>query len=539
MGFVLLAELSAHNGDLEGAVGYYLQIAKETKRDELFEKAVQYGLRLGASDRLLDIGRTWTTYLPQSPKAALYWWSVLVRVGQYSESVVALKSALATNELGVQQALLLELPVVYGTATPLPGTIKAVARATLPYRTNPSTALQATIGLARLHLVAADTAAALTLFEQVGVLNATHPATVSLAFELLNHRVLQVKPWLIAQIEQHGDRQTVLAYMQWQQKNEGLRATLNLLERVWTQHPKDAAVGLLIARYQMAASRWGAAQTTLQRAYALALTPGPAAPPRAEEDVVQEICMLLAQLALKQYPPGAVDTWLERVTDSSFDQDVRQIRMTEWIQKGQLDKARQWLNAPSDKSDGIPDDYHALWEAALTEQGHYSEALTSLERRIQKAPDDKNLLLSRSVLLLSMGELEPALKQLRQLHQRFPSDALVQNALGFTLADRQMELAFAKTLITQASDALRDNATVLDSMGWVEYRLGNLDTAVYWLERAMALAPDPEIAAHLGEVLWYQDRKEAAVAVWREAYDTLSPHKELVQTLQRLGVRLP
>ena len=116
------------------------------------------------------------------------------------------------------------------------------------------------------------------------------------------------------------------------------------------------------------------------------------------------------------------------------------------------------------------------------------------------------------------------------------SDAL--NALGYTLTDLTDRHDEAETLIRRAYQLQPNEASIVDSMGWVAYRQGRLDEALRFLGRAWELDRNPEIAAHLGEVLWFSDRREEALSIWREGADIDPDNAVLRETLERLGVTL-
>lgn len=112
------------------------------------------------------------------------------------------------------------------------------------------------------------------------------------------------------------------------------------------------------------------------------------------------------------------------------------------------------------------------------------------------------------------------------------------NALGYTLADRNERLPEAKALIQQALALAPDDGYILDSLGWVEFRLGNLPEAARLLQQAYAQHPDAEIAAHLGEVLWNLNQRDAARETWRAGLRLKPDNPTLRATLQRLQVEL-
>ena len=112
------------------------------------------------------------------------------------------------------------------------------------------------------------------------------------------------------------------------------------------------------------------------------------------------------------------------------------------------------------------------------------------------------------------------------------------NALGYSLADRNLRLQEAHDLIKKALSLAPEDPYIMDSMGWVEFRLGRFEQAEELLRRAFAIKSDPEIAAHLGEVLWVRGREEEAKKLWRNAGGRDSQNETLKSTLKRLQVKL-
>ena len=142
------------------------------------------------------------------------------------------------------------------------------------------------------------------------------------------------------------------------------------------------------------------------------------------------------------------------------------------------------------------------------------------------------------MLAEKLGRFAEMERSLRRVIEIEPNNAHAHNALGYSLADRNERLPQAKELIEKALGLLPNDPFILDSLGWVEFRLGNTAEAVRLLRNAMQLRADAEIAAHLGEVLWFMGEREEALRILRQAH-TLQPDSETLQsTLQRLGIRL-
>jgi tetratricopeptide (TPR) repeat protein len=148
--------------------------------------------------------------------------------------------------------------------------------------------------------------------------------------------------------------------------------------------------------------------------------------------------------------------------------------------------------------------------------------------------DDIDLIYEQAMLAEKLNQLDEMEKLLRLVIARNPSYYNAYNALGFSLADRKLRLGEAKQLIVKALSFAPDDPFITDSLGWVEFRLGNLGSALSHLQKAYQARADAEIAAHLGEVLWTLKRQDEALKVWREGLSTDANNETLQETLQRL-----
>jgi tetratricopeptide (TPR) repeat protein len=154
---------------------------------------------------------------------------------------------------------------------------------------------------------------------------------------------------------------------------------------------------------------------------------------------------------------------------------------------------------------------------ALREAERYPEAFASLNQALTVHPNDKDLRYARALAAEKVDRLEVLEQDLRAILATDPKNGQALNALGYTLADRTDRYQEALGYIEQALEQLPNDAAVLDSMGWVQYRLGNRDKALDYLRRAYRANPDAEIAAHLSEVLWVDGQREEAKKIWKEA----------------------
>jgi len=163
----------------------------------------------------------------------------------------------------------------------------------------------------------------------------------------------------------------------------------------------------------------------------------------------------------------------------------------------------------------------------------YPEAVELYHRALELEPDNTAVRYAMAMAMEQNGQLDQAIAQLRQILKQEPDDATALNALGYTLADHGLELRDAYRYIRKAYKQEPDNPAVVDSMGWIEFRRGNNARAIEYLRRAYELQADPEIAAHLGEVLWMDGAKDEAREIWEQAAEAAPDHTVLKQIMER------
>ena len=161
-----------------------------------------------------------------------------------------------------------------------------------------------------------------------------------------------------------------------------------------------------------------------------------------------------------------------------------------------------------------------------------------MQAATKRFPANPDLLYDYALLAEKAGQVEEMERALREVMRLAPDNHHAYNALGYSLAERNVRLEEARALIVKALAMAPEDPFIMDSMGWVEYRLGNLDAAEAHLRRAYSLRRDPEIAVHLGEVLWQKGKQADAQNLWREARAKDPQNDTLRSTLARLRLSL-
>ena len=170
----------------------------------------------------------------------------------------------------------------------------------------------------------------------------------------------------------------------------------------------------------------------------------------------------------------------------------------------------------------------------LREAKSYQESFDRLDAGAKEHPDNPDLLYDRAMAAEKIGRLDVLEDDLRKLIKLKPDHAHAYNALGYTLADRTTRFTEAEDLIKKALEIAPDDPFIIDSLGWVQFKMGRVADSVSTLQRAFDLRPDPEIAAHLGEAMWANGKRNEATQVWQTAIKDHPENEALLEVVKRL-----
>jgi len=184
-------------------------------------------------------------------------------------------------------------------------------------------------------------------------------------------------------------------------------------------------------------------------------------------------------------------------------------------------------------------DVVALKAQLFVSLDRYDEGLALYDKAIEFRPDSENLVLGRAELLLRIGKLDESIAEYRNAVARWPDSSISLNALGYTLADRTENLAEAETLIRKALAIDPKNPAIIDSLGWVLYKLGQHEDALQELQRAYDRMDDPEVASHIVEVLAELDRHDEALKVLQSAEKNYPDNDLLKNVRERYFAETP
>jgi len=225
----------------------------------------------------------------------------------------------------------------------------------------------------------------------------------------------------------------------------------------------------------------------------------------------------------------------ERVVAGEYWLDARIRSAILLARSGQIDAALSRLESLS-KRDNTEKNQIKVYLArgeVLREASRNQEAYSLYNAALANSPENTDLLYARALTAEKLNMLDVTESDLKMVLMHEPENASALNALGYTLADRTERLNEAREYILKAAELLPDDPAILDSLGWVYYRLGQYQDAIKWLSKAFEKLQDAEIAAHLGEVLWVSGQTEKALDIWQKG-EKLDGNKAVLRdTIQR------
>lgn len=250
-----------------------------------------------------------------------------------------------------------------------------------------------------------------------------------------------------------------------------------------------------------------------------------------------EALMSLAQIAQKQGQLERANQWLNKMPAGADPIKLASRQADLLTQQGRLDEARRVLAQVKPNNAEQAHRKVLIQSQWLREHREAQAAYTLVKAALDKKPQDTELLSELSLVCEKLQRFEEMETLLRQLMALAPQEAHAFNALGYSLADRNIRLDEAHQLIEKAVQLSPQDAYIQDSLGWVKFRQGKLQEALAILQAAFKSKPDAEIAAHLGEVLWVTGQTREAGKIWREGLMLKADNATLAETLKRFNFK--
>lgn len=535
---LLLGELNVRGGEPGAAYSLILEAAQRQKKPELYRRAVEVALQSRQPDAALAAATTWARDLPGDADANRFVLLTQLSQGRLAETAAPMRAVLQATPAAERNAAIAAIPQMYTRSTDKAGVLAAVQDALTPFLSQPAHAGAAWSTIGRLQLELDQLPQAAEAARRGHAADVASPYPALLALELLERGQTETENIVRAQIDATRDAEpannvVAINYARVLLDTQRMRDARVQLERLTTQSPAQPEPWLLLGLLQAQDNALPAASASLDTYMKLAEA---SSDERVRRGLTQAY-LLMAQIAEKQQDYVAANAWLDRIQNPEELIAVSMRRASVLARQGKLDEARALLRQQPERR---PEDARLklLSEAQLLREFKaWRPAYEVYGEAVQRFPQDSELVYEQAMMAEKAGLNSEMESLLRQLIASQPEHHHAYNALGYSLADRNQRLPEAKQLIEKAVSLAPDDAYIQDSLGWVEFRLGNHERALSILRAAYGKRRDAEIAAHLGEVLWVQGQQDEARRVWREGQALSSDNETLLNTLKRLNVQ--
>ncbi|HEV7816631.1 MAG TPA: tetratricopeptide repeat protein [Janthinobacterium sp.] len=524
------AELDLKRGNWQGPYVTMMGVAQQTRDPRIAHRALEIALAAKAGGEALAAIRLWHELAPDSEEATQYFLGFIVLSDQLEESEPIFAKELKDASPASRGAVMFQMQQILARAKD-----KLVAFAMLERLLKPYGDMQ------EAHLVLAQ-----------GAYGLGEPKRA----EREAQKALAIKPdselaiLTLAQVTQDPAAVTALV-TDFLQKNPGARDVRTAYARMLVdqkQYEQARQQFLILLKdqpdnvatlYALGIMSMELNDTATAETYFKQFLTTMAGKPKAEQDP-SKVLMILSQIAEDRGDLNGAVQWLDKVDSSDerpyFNARIRRAQLI--ARRGDIDSARKSL-AELKPGNADEETQILLADAQILRDGGYDKsAFTVLQGGVERFPDSPDLLYDFALAAEKVGDLQVMETSLRRVIAQVPDNQHAYNALGYAFAEHNVRLDEAYELIDKALKLAPGDPFIMDSMGWVQYRLGHLPEAEDLLRRAYAVRADPEIAVHLGEVLWQKGDKDNAQKMWREAKAKDPANDSLKNTLARLNLSL-
>lgn len=512
----LLAEIAGQRGAIGLSAQAYADLAKRTRDPRVAKRAAEVALYARMPAAAIDAARIWYETEPSSLQALQALTSLLISAKRQEEALPYLQKLLEGGDSG---AGFLQLSRLLANNQDKALTLKLVQQLAQPY---PKVA-QAHFAIAQAAVGARQNELALDEARTAAKLLPDWELPVLLEAQLLQQQsnALALQR-LAAFLERHPKARDVrMSYARVLVADQKYTEARREFQTLSKDFPDNAEVVFAVGVLSLQLQDYALAQANFKRLLAL---------PYRDKNTVR---MYLGQIAEEQnnYPEAL--QWYDEVVGGEAYLRA-QIRYALVLGKqGKLEAARAHLQQIETDSESARVQLLLTEAQMLRDAKRPREAFELIGNALQNMPDQPELLYDYAMLAEKLERVDLLETSLKKLITLKPDHAHAYNALGYSLADRNLRLPEAQGLIEKALQLSPDDPFIIDSMGWVLYRMGKSEQALEYLRRAYAARPDPEIAAHLGEVLWVGGARSEAEKIWLDASKKNPDNDALNSTIKR------
>lgn len=532
---VLVGELSLRASDPGAAYSLMLDAARKSSDPDLFQRTVEIALQSRSGEAALQAARVWKSEHPNSRDANRFVLQILLILNRLDETIEPLRTEINLASREERTQTLLALPRVLARASSKKAAAALAERALAPHLEQAATGMAAWTALGRLRLEGGDIPGAREALSNARRWDdkATPPLMLALNLAEAGQRDIE------ASITSHltlntGNLELRLGWARWLLNSQRPKEAKQELLLITRMRPDLAEPWLTLGTLHADDSEWNLSKPALLKYLELA---GPETNSDNERRGLTQAHLTLSRIAEAEGDEIAAKSWLDRLDQGDKQLMVQARKASLLIKSGRMNEGRELIQAvPVQTADELKSRQLAEMQI-LREHKHYREAYDVLKTLSDAQPDDTDLRYDLAMLADKLGRPQEMELLLREIMRVRPDYHHAPNALGYSLADRNQRLDEALQLIRRALELAPNDPFIQDSLGWVEYRRGNVPQAVQILEAAYQARPDAEIAAHLGEVLWTAGQRDRARKIWQEGLQLAPNNETLRDTLRRFEIQ--
>ncbi len=517
---LLIAEFAGQKGLLDIAIENYLDLARSTRDHKIVERAARIAVYARDDAAALAAARLWVELDPRNPDPHQVLAVMQLRGGNLEQAAEHLQDIFAYSDGEIDEKLWMVANLL-GREEDREA-ILALMENLVSSQNNSPAALYA---FAHVAAKLGDLERSRELLEDTLALTPGNDNAALSYISILQRlgREPEAMTWLEQELmEREGEDFSLrLAYARLLMEARRFDEARSQFELLVAQAPENSDVLYMLGLLHLQSNRLDDSVIYFNKL-------------SAQEKLTDVANYYLGRIAEEKQNHEEAGVWYQGVHKGEhyFDAQVRLALLL--AKKGQVEEARSHLNSIQTQGKQQQIILVQAEGELLVEEKRYAEAIAVYAKALENEYN-ADLLYARAMAAERIGRLDILEADLRTILEREPDHVQALNALGYTLADATERYAEAYELIKRAFEFSPSDFYILDSMGWILYRLGRLDEAIDYLRRAMSLRPDPEIAAHLGEVLWVSGARDQAKEIWESALILTPEDTRLLDVIQRFS----
>ena len=515
---LLIAEIAGHRGLLDISIQNYLDLARSTRDYRIVERTARIAVYARNDAAALAAARLWVELDPRNPDPHQVLAVMKLRAGDLEQAALHLQDIFTYSD-GEADERLWMIANLLGSENDKQAVLDIMEKLVVSQNNSPG----ALYAFAHVAAKLEDLERSRELLEET-LAQAPDNDNAALSYISILQRLgreQEALAWLEQQLakREENDFNLRMAYARLLMEFRQFDKAVDQFELLAGREPGNPDVLYALGLLYLQSNRLDDSETLFKKL-------------STRENLTDVANYYLGRIAEEKRHYDEASAWYQGVHNGEhyFDAQVRLAMLL--ARKGEVDEARNHLGSIRQQSGQQALIIVQAEGELLVQAERYEEAIAVYSEALEDQYD-ADLIYARAMAAEKIGRLDMLETDLRTILRHEPDHAQALNALGYTLADATDRLTEAYELIKKALALGPSDFYILDSMGWVLYRLGRLDEAVEYLRKAISIRQDPEIAAHLGEVLWVRGEREQAKEVWEAALQLTPEDSLLLDVIER------